>query len=307
MEKERSLQPVMNAVLVFESAARLGSFSRAARALGTSQPSVSRHIANLEGQLGCRLFDRRNNRIALTSPGQLLFAAARDGTDAIFAAMLECRRQEAPKVLTIGCTHGFSHLWIMPRFSRLKALFPEWEIRIVTSESNNAFDPEEIDFSVRYCSEDSNAPGTPLFKEEVVPVAAPGLRAAWQMLSPRDRSGWLLQQPLIHLDEGEEGWISWREWFADQGLPYSPPPETYFFRNYAFCLQAAAEGKGIALAWRQLLGPYQENGWLESLEAAPLRTKGSYRLVHLPQWGGHEAGRRLIDWFKAETGGGICA
>ena len=59
MGKERSLQPVMNAILVFESAARLGSFSRAARALGTSQPSVSRHIANLEGHLGCSLFDRK--------------------------------------------------------------------------------------------------------------------------------------------------------------------------------------------------------------------------------------------------------
>ena len=302
MEKERSLQPVMNAVLVFECAARLGSFSRAARALGTSQPSVSRHIANLEGQLGCRLFDRRNNRIALTPLGQVLFAAARDGTDAIFAAMQECRRQEAPKVLTIGCTHGFSHLWIMPRFSRLKALFPEWEIRIVTSEQNSAFDPAEIDFSVRYCGEASEAPGTPLFGEEVVLVAGRGLvRDVPEQVG--DQLDWLQRQMLIHLDDGEEGWISWRDWFAAHGLRYSPPPETYFFRNYAFCLQAAAEGKGIALAWRQLLGPYQENGWLEVLGPAPLRTQGSYRLVHLPEWAGHEAGRRLIDWFQAETSG----
>lgn len=302
MNKERSLQPVMNAILVFESAARLGSFSRAARALGTSQPSVSRHIANLEDQLGCRLFDRKNNRIALTPPGQLLFAAARDGTDAIFGAISECRRREAAKVVTIGCTHGFSHLWIMPRFSRLQALFPDREIRIVTSGQNSAFDPEEIDFSVRYCREGSDAPGTTLFEEEVVPVAAPGLLPDWQAASPGERAGWLLQQPLLHLDDGEEGWVTWRDWFAGHGVDYSPAAGTYFFRNYAFSLQAAAEGKGVALAWRQLLGPYQESGWLSVLGPAPMRTKGCYRLIHLPKWAEHEAGRRLIAWFRAETG-----
>ena len=241
----------------------------------------------------------------MTPSGQLLFDAARNGTDAIFGAMSECRRREAPKVLTIGCTHGFSHLWIMPRFSRLKALFPEWEIRIVTSEYNNAFDPQEIDFSVRYCDEASDAPGTPLFGEEVVLVAAPGLLPDGQAEVSRQLD-WLLKQPLIHLDDGEEEWISWREWFAAHGFDYSPPSETYFFRNYAFCLQAAAEGKGIALAWRQLLGSYQENGWLDVLNLKPLRTGGSYRLVHLPKWAEQEAGRRLIDWFKAETSAEAC-
>jgi len=45
-------------LFVFESAARLGSFTLAATELGMQQPSVSASIKQLEGALNVRLFDR---------------------------------------------------------------------------------------------------------------------------------------------------------------------------------------------------------------------------------------------------------
>lgn len=66
----RQLMPILNALPVFEEAARLKSFTRAGERLGMAQPSVSRSIANLENHLDTQLFARRHNRLWLTQSGR---------------------------------------------------------------------------------------------------------------------------------------------------------------------------------------------------------------------------------------------
>lgn len=60
----------------FLSAAEHLQFGRAARALGVQQPTVSRHVGELEDRLGVRLFDRHPRGIHLTAAGRAL---ANDG------------------------------------------------------------------------------------------------------------------------------------------------------------------------------------------------------------------------------------
>lgn len=62
---------------VFETVARLGSFSRAAEALGISQPSVSIQVGDLERALGAELFGQQGRRIQLTEAGRALYERAR--------------------------------------------------------------------------------------------------------------------------------------------------------------------------------------------------------------------------------------
>lgn len=59
---------------VFESAARLGSFSRAAEALYVSQPTVSVQIKKLTETVGAPLFDQVGKQIRLTEVGQKLYS-----------------------------------------------------------------------------------------------------------------------------------------------------------------------------------------------------------------------------------------
>jgi len=302
MRTERTLQPVMNAILVFECVGRVGSFSAAAREMGTSQPSVSRHISNLESYLACKLFSRQNNQISLTEAGEKLFQPSRTSITALANAIAECRGETNRKVLTIGCTHGFSHLWIMPRFSSLQTLLKDWELRVVTSEHYPTFGLGDVDFSIRFCEYRLPQQGELLFKEEVILVAAPDFLANHAQYGIADMGKWLQQVPLIHLDNGEEGWMSWQSWFAHNDAQYQPPSGTYFLQNYAFSLQAAAEGKGVALAWRNLLGSYQDNGWLDVLDIAPAKTSGSYRLLYSSEWRKHEIRDQIVNWFKAEFG-----
>src|SRR3954466_219068 len=63
-------------VLTFRSVAHERSFSKAARALSLSQPSVSNQVAALERELGTRLLMREPGGLRLTREGQILLEHA---------------------------------------------------------------------------------------------------------------------------------------------------------------------------------------------------------------------------------------
>jgi len=57
---------------VFYTVSQKLSFTRAAEALFVSQPAVTKHIKELEEQLGTPLFKRNGSNISLTPAGQIL-------------------------------------------------------------------------------------------------------------------------------------------------------------------------------------------------------------------------------------------
>jgi DNA-binding transcriptional LysR family regulator len=62
---------------VFVRVAESGSFSRAARDLGLSQPSISRSVGELEARLGVRLLLRTTRRLILTDAGAAFLERSR--------------------------------------------------------------------------------------------------------------------------------------------------------------------------------------------------------------------------------------
>ena len=67
----------LDQIRTFIAAAAEGSFSAAGRKLHRAQSVVSQTLANLEGQLGVKLFDRRSRLPKLTAQGHALLAHAR--------------------------------------------------------------------------------------------------------------------------------------------------------------------------------------------------------------------------------------
>lgn len=63
---------------VFVAVAREGSFTKAAAALGVSQPAVSQNVADLEKSLGVKLFERLRGEVALTPEGEVFMKYARN-------------------------------------------------------------------------------------------------------------------------------------------------------------------------------------------------------------------------------------
>ena len=77
----------LNAIRVFEAAARLKSFTRAAEELGISQAAVSWQVKALERRLDQALFLRLPREVALTSAGERLSHAATQAMTILRAAL----------------------------------------------------------------------------------------------------------------------------------------------------------------------------------------------------------------------------
>ena len=77
---------------VFATVAGTGSFTKAAKALGISQPAVSQNISELEKVIGTPLFERSASKVSLTSQGTVLLNFAKkilgsyNDIDAVFMA-----------------------------------------------------------------------------------------------------------------------------------------------------------------------------------------------------------------------------
>ena len=86
----------------FLAVAENGNFSRAARAVSVTQPTLSAGIAKLEQQLGVRLFDRDRRRVALTPAGSRFLARARRIAAEYDLALQELGHLPEPRVLRVG-------------------------------------------------------------------------------------------------------------------------------------------------------------------------------------------------------------
>lgn len=75
----------------FVTVAEALSFAKAARNLHMSQPPLSRRIADMEGELGIRLFDRSTKKVTLTATGQRLLPQARAAVQAFDSVMRAAR------------------------------------------------------------------------------------------------------------------------------------------------------------------------------------------------------------------------
>lgn len=91
-----------------------GTTTEAARKLGASQSSISRHIAQLEAQVGYTLFEREAGRITPTAMAMSL----NEKLDPLFEALAKINQEdlnEAPiKILRVMATPTLAHRFLIP-------------------------------------------------------------------------------------------------------------------------------------------------------------------------------------------------
>jgi len=287
----------LNHLTAFETAVDKGSFTKAAESLGTTQPSVSRHIASLENLLDVQLFNRLHHRVELTPAGQEFYDAVKLGLGHIRHAANPISNKPASDTLLIGRTYGFAHLWLMPRFSALQKFMPGHEFRLATADTSTLFDLQETDFALSFGTGDwKDGHSQKLFGEELFPVCSPQFAqthfGGCSNVGPAD----LANAPLIHEREEKYSWLSWQQWLGQHGIEYQPAPDTYYYDNYALTLQAAMEGQGIALAWLHLAEPPLKSGQLVELTGLRISTQCGYYLAYRHH---HPQADRIVDWFKS--------
>lgn len=124
--------PPLNALRVFEVAARTGSYAEAATQLGVTHGAVSRQIAVLEDWLGQRLFTREGRRMVATPMASAFAAEVALLFDRLAVAAEACGRPGARHILRVSAPTSFAMRWLIPRLAQYRADHPHVEVSVTT-------------------------------------------------------------------------------------------------------------------------------------------------------------------------------
>ena len=138
-------------VQAFLAVAETGSLSAAARALGTSQPTLGRQIKNMETQLGAELFHRQPRGLALTQTGADLVGPAQAMRDAVRQITLTAAGQQARLDGTVRITASVatSAMHLPAIIAKIRKLEPQIAIELVPSDDTSNLLYREADIAVR--------------------------------------------------------------------------------------------------------------------------------------------------------------
>ena len=294
MNNELSRLPLRRLV-VFEAAARHGRFVGAAQELAMSQAAVSQHVAALEAELASPLFTRGHRGVALTPTGEALRLAVEEGLRILQSGVTAARRLGKKRTLQILTDFGFAAWWLMPRIASLSEVAPDLELRLITTQSDNAAEDPGFDLAILFGGGDW--PGyraQRLFQEQVYPVCAPAYLGDRPLPTPEQISG----MRLLHLrSPSAQRWFTWNDWFAAMKRPPVSRPQGLLFNNYQLLLQAVVQGQGVGLGWTPLIDAMVESGSLVRLAPAPLKSERGYFVVepaHSPVSDHVQAFKRLL-------------
>ncbi len=135
----------------FLATAEKGSFSGAAASLGLSQPTVGRHVAALESDLGLLLFDRVGKSLVLTDIGLALVdhvRAMKDAADQLSLAALGQDMNIAGPII-VTASDAFCAYLLPPIIERIRSTYPEVQVEIVSSNDVQDLRLREADIAIR--------------------------------------------------------------------------------------------------------------------------------------------------------------
>jgi DNA-binding transcriptional LysR family regulator len=245
---------------VFVEVASCASFSKAARALGTTTATVSRSIGKLEQELGSELLHRSTRRVSLSTAGAALFERAAPHVRALrYAARELPERQEEPAgLLRVTTLSDLGTTMLGELVARFTLRYPKVFVQMELSSRRVDIIAEGFDIALRGSAgqeRDTSLTVRRLVKHtHINAYASPGYvarRGSPRVLGSADHD-WLLADPLrrvVALPKNVTARVSANE--------------------FLFLREAARAGAGLAL--------------LPAFMAEPLLATGELMRV-LPQW-----------------------
>jgi DNA-binding transcriptional LysR family regulator len=205
-----------------QAVAREGSFSRAARQLGLTQPAVSMQIGQLESRVGMPLLERVGKRATPTEAGELLLAHAARAFLELEAGLQRVRQLRGiiGGRLRLGTSASISIYLLPPLLRRFRTRYPETELVIVTGNASeivasvaaNDLDLGIVSLPVRT----RELVVAPYYRDELVAIAPPGRR--WPARRPVGAKE-LAAEPLILFERGATLRRVIDAWFQRGGAP----------------------------------------------------------------------------------------
>ena len=160
----------------FVRAGETGSFSRVARELGVSQPSISRMVADLEARLGVKLLLRTTRHITLTEAGRVFLERAQQILSDLDDAENAARGVDSLRgTLRVALSGALGTREVIPRLPGFAAQHPKLRIELLMSDRTEDLIAEGADMALRLGPlPDSGFGARLLGKAPRLVVASPG-------------------------------------------------------------------------------------------------------------------------------------
>lgn len=288
--------PALTTLGAFEAAARHLSFKAAAAELGVTPGAVSHQIRTLEADLGAPLFRRKHRGVELTDGGARLFNTLASAFGQLSQDLRQIRADAQTDQVTLGSSSAVAMLWLSACVLRFWRKYPAVNVNQIAQDWPFAADAP-IDLYIRYGrAPDPAAQQTELYRDDLVPVTAPGLAASLDAVDLATLAG----QRLIHLESEYKSWTSWPDWFAQQGYT-GPVASGITVNNYAVALQVAQDGAGVALGWRRLISPVIGSGDLTVIDGHLITAPNAFYLVSKPEQDLSKNALLLRKWILDEV------
>ena len=137
---------------IFYYVAKYENLTKAATALKTSQPAVTRTIHKLEGELGCRLFTRSKTGMKLTPEGRTFYGYVAAGCAQFFKGENDLSNLISLEngTIYISATETALHCYLFQAMEEFNSLYPNVRFKILnnsTTESVNAVKEGKVDLA----------------------------------------------------------------------------------------------------------------------------------------------------------------
>ncbi|NYT86395.1 LysR family transcriptional regulator [Pollutimonas harenae] len=250
------------AMQVFERVANESGFAAAARSLDMSPPVVTRLVAELEGHLGTRLFQRTTRKVSLTDAGVAYLACVRQ-------ILQDVDEADALAIAHTNRLAGRLRLHTLPVLASyvVAPLLPEFRRRhpgiVIELEVESYRDPSIEDFDITLlgtdASFDANIVARRIVESDVILVASPEyVERKGAPQRPED----LVQHDCLRLKRPDGSLRAWRMWRCqspDQVVERDV--EAVLVANHTdTLLRAAIDGAGITSIALDIAAPYLTRG-----------------------------------------------
>jgi LysR family glycine cleavage system transcriptional activator len=231
--------PPLNALRVFESAARLGSFKAAAEELRVTPSAVSHQVANLEAALNVPLFDRAGRRHSLNEAGEAYSRSIHDALSRLSRATKDVADKSADLALNILASPSFASKWLMPRIDDFLSEHPEWRVRVEATTAQSLL--SDADVGIFYgAPADTDLEVTPIVTERVLVLCSPKLL---EQGPPLKQASDVVSHVLIDSRNRQQ----WRSWLKINGITSSTVRREMSVGRSTMAIEAATQGLGLIL------------------------------------------------------------
>lgn len=288
----------LNALRAYALVFAEGGIRPAARSLGISHSSVSRHLHELEAWLETDLTDRSEGgrSLSFSAQGTLLGEAALQCFLDLEVAANRVRERRDNTTVVVDTTPSVAARWLLPRLVAFEDVAPRIKVSIVVDQRQR--DPVRCgyDLSIRMGGQpDQTHEAVPLMSDRLVPVASP--RYLERHGTPNAVQD-LRNHVLLHDRDPKASWGTWAKQFdsVPKGLK-----DGQRFGSSDLVIRAAEQGLGVALARMRLAEDSLREGRLIALlKDTSLELPSAYWLI-FGQRKERRTVQKFVDWLRTEA------